>query len=99
MSPHVWSALAMGRSCSDRKSTRLNSSHLVISYAVFCLKKKKYSHLFGIWLSLHCSHGRRQRGSNSLLSTQAGLHSPKLPYRNYHLLGLPEPCCCTTPRR
>src|SRR2546426_3440003 len=32
-----WSA----RSARDRKSTRLNSSHLVISYAVFCLKKKK----------------------------------------------------------
>src|SRR2546426_7979484 len=31
-----------GIGCSrDRKSTRLNSSHLVISYAVFCLKKKK----------------------------------------------------------
>src|SRR5256885_9917813 len=30
-------------SCADRKSTRLNSSHLVISYAVFCLKKKKKS--------------------------------------------------------
>src|SRR5256885_2912396 len=29
------------RSHRDRKSTRLNSSHLVISYAVFCLKKKK----------------------------------------------------------
>src|SRR5256885_8144388 len=29
----------------DRKSTRLNSSHLVISYAVFCLKKKKRSRL------------------------------------------------------
>src|SRR2546426_2695993 len=28
-------------SAEDRKSTRLNSSHLVISYAVFCLKKKK----------------------------------------------------------
>src|SRR5256885_12631263 len=28
----------------DRKSTRLNSSHLVISYAVFCLKKKKETH-------------------------------------------------------
>src|SRR5256885_12752871 len=28
-------------SAGDRKSTRLNSSHLVISYAVFCLKKKK----------------------------------------------------------
>src|SRR5258708_14821827 len=26
----------------DRKSTRLNSSHQIISYAVFCLKKKKY---------------------------------------------------------
>src|SRR5256885_7483562 len=29
----------------DRKSTRLNSSHLVISYAVFCLKKKKIKHI------------------------------------------------------
>src|SRR5436190_9846147 len=29
------------RSTPDRKSTRLNSSHTVISYAVFCLKKKK----------------------------------------------------------
>src|SRR5256885_13228512 len=28
----------------DRKSTRLNSSHLVISYAVFCLKKNKHCH-------------------------------------------------------
>src|SRR5256885_2965062 len=28
----------------DRKSTRLNSSHLVISYAVFCLKKKNNKH-------------------------------------------------------
>src|SRR5258705_7403474 len=32
----------------DRKSTRLNSSHLGISYAVFCLKKKKpYNYQFG----------------------------------------------------
>src|SRR5258708_27188929 len=54
----VWPAgLGMGmeetgklRSCSmaafsirlDRKSTRLNSSHQIISYAVFCLKKKKF---------------------------------------------------------
>src|SRR5256885_4063093 len=34
-------ASAGNRSALDRKSTRLNSSHLVISYAVFCLKKKK----------------------------------------------------------
>src|SRR5256885_4915645 len=31
----------------DRKSTRLNSSHLVISYAVFCLKKKKIKEAHG----------------------------------------------------
>src|SRR5258708_40313436 len=30
-----------GRQLQDRKSTRLNSSHQIISYAVFCLKKKK----------------------------------------------------------
>src|SRR5205807_3022077 len=34
-------AIACRAVISDRKSTRLNSSHLVISYAVFCLKKKK----------------------------------------------------------
>src|SRR2546426_7633829 len=36
----------------DRKSTRLNSSHLVISYAVFCLKKKK-------------KHSRREHAQSS----------------------------------
>src|SRR2546426_8151579 len=40
--------LQLGR---DRKSTRLNSSHLVISYAVFCLKKKKTQ-----WLHIVSSH-------------------------------------------
>src|SRR5258708_10742772 len=30
----------------DRKSTRLNSSHQIISYAVFCLKKKKTTHRY-----------------------------------------------------
>src|ERR1022692_4138541 len=46
---------------SDRKSTRLNSSHLVISYAVFCLKKKKKKHLAPRSHRLHCdwvSHRR-----------------------------------------
>src|SRR2546426_8088152 len=33
------------RATQDRKSTRLNSSHLVISYAVFCLKKKKKKYM------------------------------------------------------
>src|SRR5215471_20033978 len=36
-----WRGWSWGRSASDRKSTRLNSSHVEISYAVFCLKKKK----------------------------------------------------------
>src|SRR5690606_2930984 len=35
--------LPVRRSGQDRKSTRLNSSHVKISYAVFCLKKKKHS--------------------------------------------------------
>src|SRR5205807_9351879 len=38
----------------DRKSTRLNSSHLVISYAVFCLKKKKTKHTIYALLSYLC---------------------------------------------
>src|SRR5256885_11278440 len=38
---HVLAGLELGDHHLDRKSTRLNSSHLVISYAVFCLKKKK----------------------------------------------------------
>src|SRR3712207_8719556 len=36
------------RHLADRKSTRLNSSHANISYAVFCLKKKKQSRLHGV---------------------------------------------------
>src|SRR5256885_13040695 len=40
----------------DRKSTRLNSSHLVISYAVFCLKKKKLENLSAPYVhDLHAS--------------------------------------------
>src|ERR1035441_10998361 len=45
-------AFRIGVGCLDRKSTRLNSSHLGISYAVFCLKKKKLTQR-----GLRC-HGR-----------------------------------------
>src|SRR5256885_7209950 len=44
VAPAFTKSLYLSRNCMasvDRKSTRLNSSHLVISYAVFCLKKKK----------------------------------------------------------
>src|SRR2546422_4722269 len=52
ISPWIWlttlsrrrSYIWGGKRSSDRKSTRLNSSHGYISYAVFCLKKKKKSH-------------------------------------------------------
>src|SRR5258705_451577 len=37
------SVIAIADASRDRKSTRLNSSHLGISYAVFCLKKKKHT--------------------------------------------------------
>src|SRR3712207_8639374 len=40
----VESTIGKLRSLKDRKSTRLNSSHANISYAVFCLKKKKIIH-------------------------------------------------------
>src|SRR2546427_6947005 len=43
----------------DRKSTRLNSSHSQISYAVFCLKKKKRTRLDQISIVLHASFMRR----------------------------------------
>src|SRR5689334_23636526 len=41
----VLGVAAAGFLAIDRKSTRLNSSHSSISYAVFCLKKKKYTHV------------------------------------------------------
>src|SRR2546426_9125431 len=49
-------AQGLGRRRSDRKSTRLNSSHLVISYAVFCLKKKK----------THRDHTRDKRTTSTM---------------------------------
>src|SRR5438045_8009058 len=45
----------------DRKSTRLNSSHLGISYAVFCLKKKKKAETAKQGPREHQSRGRRER--------------------------------------
>src|SRR2546422_2850022 len=41
LSGYIEKAAALKRKVKDRKSTRLNSSHGYISYAVFCLKKKK----------------------------------------------------------
>src|SRR2546422_6198760 len=56
--PHV--ARQVEQHLGDRKSTRLNSSHGYISYAVFCLKKKKKT--------IHLIHEEARRNSVSLLS-------------------------------
>src|SRR5438132_7046274 len=45
-------AAMLGPDDQDRKSTRLNSSHTVISYAVFCLKKKKSSGKLKLYIAL-----------------------------------------------
>src|SRR5256885_9863777 len=56
----------------DRKSTRLNSSHLVISYAVFCLKKKKnaYRCILSHKSTRH-RHMRKPRASSARAYTLA----------------------------
>src|SRR5256885_7362277 len=53
--PEIWLIYykkQSGKPRIDRKSTRLNSSHLVISYAVFCLKKKNNNHTNLLTLTL-----------------------------------------------
>src|SRR5256885_3649269 len=64
----------------DRKSTRLNSSHLVISYAVFCLKKKNAVHLF---VSVTCSPhailpGARRGRAHHVLPYHANVSSARV---------------------
>src|ERR1039457_1277997 len=63
----------------DRKSTRLNSSHLVISYAVFCLKKKKKTFTF---LLLRCP----QNITSLAASTPAAVLGSRDPRSNRVLL-------------
>src|SRR5947208_10660715 len=56
----------------DRKSTRLNSSHQIISYAVFCLKKKKYKPLPSPTTCSRgptCVHPRRRQGRSYIQTT------------------------------
>src|SRR5574341_1793509 len=56
VTPHV------AQNTSDRKSTRLNSSHQLISYAVFCLKKKKVEEIFGWLKTVGLMRKTRHRG-------------------------------------
>src|SRR5262245_65003538 len=52
----------------DRKSTRLNSSHLGISYAVFCLKKKKH-HILALYRVVH-----QQNTARNYMTAQRATH-------------------------
>src|SRR4051794_41702633 len=54
--------LLAGRAPADRKSTRLNSSHPSISYAVFCLKKKKKKNANITWSDRRYAHCEISKG-------------------------------------
>src|SRR5690625_6265704 len=58
----------------DRKSTRLNSSHVAISYAVFCLKKKNTKLRVGPWITI--TEGDWQHNRDAALSRGAQLDLP-----------------------
>src|SRR3989449_3052118 len=62
LTPTVTSTTTAGAQYLDRKSTRLNSSHGYISYAVFCLKKKKI-------VPTHSMHGRPRASAQQQLLT------------------------------
>src|SRR5439155_15481856 len=55
----------------DRKSTRLNSSHVAISYAVFCLKKKKNTSLVPPRNRTHRAQGSREQAQSPTGYTQS----------------------------
>src|ERR1022692_4793732 len=65
---------SMSSSIADRKSTRLNSSHLVISYAVFCLKKKRVAMPCGHRLPSHFL--RRRSATIARQHSAAPAHFP-----------------------
>src|SRR5438034_4412234 len=56
----VAAGVVLVREAGDRKSTRLNSSHTVISYAVFCLKKKKAYRRHRVYCNRASVEGRQQ---------------------------------------
>src|SRR2546430_7211568 len=61
--------------CGDRKSTRLNSSHSQISYAVFCLKKKKNLNLHLFFVLLASSFSYRLTSHSLLPLSLVPIHS------------------------
>src|SRR5260221_6325214 len=66
-----WLTVEVALAVGDRKSTRLNSSHTVISYAVFCLKKKKKLTVSAAGTILAASSGVRGAGFHGLSMSAA----------------------------
>src|SRR5256885_11505346 len=85
------------RCLEDRKSTRLNSSHLVISYAVFCLKKKsthpgRDPRLFVLG---EVQRGRQRRsGARNKTANQTESDIRHIPHRLRMISGLARTSCC-----
>src|SRR2546422_215667 len=78
----VWSGVAgpiwETAGASDRKSTRLNSSHGYISYAVFCLKKKKKKNRTTIDNSNHLTYNRHRRINSRIYESITPLYTARL---------------------
>src|SRR3989442_9676723 len=74
--PHPGPAGRRGARRGDRKSTRLNSSHVRISYAVFCLKKKKITRR-PFCLSLEHNYGGREQARRAQ-TRRTGTAVPKV---------------------
>src|SRR2546426_1123423 len=74
----------------DRKSTRLNSSHLVISYAVFCLKKKKKTRT-ALGLASPAARTNAQHDRHPLTSAHT---SPDSARQSFSRLTSPLSCFC-----
>src|SRR5258708_13374628 len=69
----------------DRKSTRLNSSHQIISYAVFCLKKKKSQYISKAGLSTtRTKNGYKKSENDPLLEPKIGTNSRNRTRRRHH---------------
>src|SRR5208283_4516382 len=60
--PENWMDMVLPKLSLDRKSTRLNFSHITISYAVFCLKKKKKK-------NEKCYNNKKKKKINEMLNT------------------------------
>src|ERR1022692_134705 len=73
--------------CPDRKSTRLNSSHLVISYAVFCLKKQKIQDK--TWIPQN--HASTTVDSVCVLEGGSGYTSPTVNFAGFFFLEMGAP--------